>query len=1417
MDDGRNLASRDDDAARDVGAHDVVIRALGQLLRAGTDEVNEAIDAVLGRVGIALSASVSCLYLPVWQQNEPPNQVRENGSWRLAHAAFGEAAPGGGISVPAEPVFCDAQADSLSDMPVVDGRLEGRIIADTALLPDGALKQGFLAHGVQAALIEPLIDGEALVGILSVMRRTQGSFTGTEHWVLQTISDGITAALMRAARERRRRDAFLETVRDAVRIRDVLAGLPEFLVETDAEGRCIDYHLPEHGPRPENVERMIGSLPEDNLPPPQAAQLRRCMERARGGHDCTLPRFWLETPRGPRWYEMIVVYRPKLRGQEGFVFRVRDVTDEYREEGDNNLPVEAARQMSNLVTVLDADQRIVWANAAVAQCTGRTLDTLRGRPYAEILDRDLDPETHARVLDALARRESTQVQMRRATEDGGDYWAEIGIRPLASHDGSAGEILVIENEITGLKRHETELSRLAQEAETAHGRLHAAIEALQDGFALFDADDRLIICNERYRSYFPKARDVVKPGSTFEEIIRAGTQTGDLAPAHDDTEAYVRKRLEMHREANSHLDLFFADGRCVRAYEAATPDGGRVGLRVDITALKQAEQRLSDIIESAQIGTWEFDIGSGTTEINEYWWQMLGYPSTGPSKLNRALWESLIHADDNEAMKAMLRDVRNGVVDAVALEIRLMHHDGHWVSVLCRGRISQRKSDGEPVCISGIGLDLTQRRRVEERLRTILDASSVGTWELDCKTGRVSIDEQYAAMLGYKLNDLLPWNRDKFEAMVHPEDLAKLHESVANLYGTERMSARHEFRIRHREGHWIWVMSETRVQSWAAPGVAAEETGVHIDITERKLREAALSEAKQALETALDAQRVSQQRYTDIADASDEWFWEIAPGGLITHLTSGFQRTTQIPASMFIGRTLESLGLLPGSPNARGDWEQVMRHAAAHERFSGLLFCFHPPRRARPIWLRCSGGPFYDADGNYAGYRGVGSNVTELIATAERAEAASEAKSRFLANMSHELRTPLTGVLGMTDLLGETPLSSQQRDMISIIRDSGEGLLAILNDILDLAKIEAGKMTIENQPFVPKSLADRVKALFGHRASGAGLSLITDIGEGCEDTRIGDANRMLQILHNLVGNAIKFTRSGSITLSIRIDPGDANTLDIVVEDTGIGMSEKQVAKVFDEFEQAETSTARRFGGTGLGLSITRRLTELMGGDIHLESEVDRGTKISLRLPAPLESDVVLNQAPLNGLEQDTIAPPVQGDVPSEDRKVVGVPVPDTRHQTRSEPATRETMDLLMPVTEDRANLPLTGMRLLVADDNATNRTILEALLAMQGAEITLAEDGQNACELYKPGAFHAVLLDISMPVIDGIAALQKIRAIEAETNAPPVPALAVTANAMQHQIDEYFAAGFVGHVPKPFRKDALTETLAKILNDSPDA
>ena len=399
-------------------------------------------------------------------------------------------------------------------------------------------------------------------------------------------------------------------------------------------------------------------------------------------------------------------------------------------------------------------------------------------------------------------------------------------------------------------------------------------------------------------------------------------------------------------------------------------------------------------------------------------------------------------------------------------------------------------------------------------------------------------------------------------------------------------------------------------------------------------------------------------------------------------------------------------------------------------------------------------------------------DITEELETARsleaaraRAEAASRTKSQFLANMSHEIRTPLNGVLGMAEVLEEELSDPRTREMARTIRDSGATLLSILNDVLDMSKIEAGKMQIEAQPFAPAQVLTRIAALHETAARDKGLSFQADGPQEDVPMRLGDQHRILQIVHNLLGNAIKFTQSGGVTVTLGAEPGAPLT--ISVADTGIGMTPEQAARVFAEFEQGDGSVARRFGGTGLGMAITKALVEQMGGTITLDTAPGRGTSVHVTLPLP------------------EIARPAEA------------------------PA---GPDVAAPGGAGK-DAPLAGLSLLAADDNAVNRKLLSLLLERAGSRVRMVDGGRPALAEWQPGAFDVVLLDISMPDLDGIATLAALRAKAASLRAEPPVALAITANVMTHQIEEYRAAGFSGHAGKPFRSADLiaeiTRTAAK--------
>jgi signal transduction histidine kinase/ActR/RegA family two-component response regulator len=397
----------------------------------------------------------------------------------------------------------------------------------------------------------------------------------------------------------------------------------------------------------------------------------------------------------------------------------------------------------------------------------------------------------------------------------------------------------------------------------------------------------------------------------------------------------------------------------------------------------------------------------------------------------------------------------------------------------------------------------------------------------------------------------------------------------------------------------------------------------------------------------------------------------------------------------------------------------------------------------------------------------IGEDVTELrhVTTAlekaaAEAEAASRAKSEFLANMSHEIRTPLNGVMGVAGALAKTRLDANQHEMVEIIETSAKTLETLLSDILDLARIEAGKMELRPEPF---DLAGSVKAcaaLFEAAAHAKGLDLHAEIEPAALGWYVGDAPRLRQILSNLLGNAVKFTNAGSIALRVTAEPGPAaSRLRFEVRDTGIGFDAETKARLFSRFEQADGSITRRFGGTGLGLAISRSLAEAMGGALEAEAAPGEGAVFTLCLDLPHAGAA----------------------------------------RTRE-----EAVD-----AHEAAADPLGGLRVLVAEDHPTNRRVVELILGAAGVDLTCVEDGLQAVEAFRAAEFDLILMDMQMPVMDGLTAIREIRRMEAAAGARRTPIHVLTANAMPEHISDSLAAGADGHLPKPIQANTLLERVAE--------
>lgn len=383
----------------------------------------------------------------------------------------------------------------------------------------------------------------------------------------------------------------------------------------------------------------------------------------------------------------------------------------------------------------------------------------------------------------------------------------------------------------------------------------------------------------------------------------------------------------------------------------------------------------------------------------------------------------------------------------------------------------------------------------------------------------------------------------------------------------------------------------------------------------------------------------------------------------------------------------------------------------------------------------------------------------EMAAAKAEADAANTAKSTFLATMSHEIRTPLNGVLGMTQAMAGDSLTDVQRERLGVIRQSGEALLTILNDVLDLAKIEAGRLELEEIAFDLRDIVGGARAAFSALADAKGLQMVVDM-DSARGVWRGDPTRIRQILNNLISNALKFTEAGEIRVTAR---RTETGLELVVSDTGLGMDAATVARLFQAFSQADASTTRRFGGTGLGLSICRELTDLMGGSIAVTSSEHKGSTFTVSLPLQRIGD------------------------------------------ERAASVTR---------TEQQNENAASGLRVLAAEDNPVNQLVLRTLLAQAGVDLTVVADGAAAVNAWREGDFSLILMDVQMPVMDGPTATRAIRRAEAAEGRGHIPILALTANAMAHQVAEYRASGMDGHVAKPIRIEELFAAIDDALQDT---
>jgi PAS domain S-box-containing protein len=909
--------------------------------------------------------------------------------------------------------------------------------------------------------------------------------------------------------------------------------------------------------------------------------------------------------------------------------------------------------------------------------------------------------------------------------------------------------------ITAILRDSTERDRGEQKLRESEERFRTMADGSPSIMWVTDAAGEVEFVNRAWREFFGVASKAVD-GRKWQTVVHPDDQPALFAAF----ERAVRDHLPFEAEARGRR----ADGqwrligsRAQPRFSAAGEFMGYIGLCADITdrrraelTLEESEERFRIMADSCPVAIWVTDAEGANRFVNRAY---LDYTGKTLEQVEAGQWKALIHPDDApEFLRIFERSLKQHL--PFGNEARLLRADSkwRWAETYATPRLAP---SGEFLGLVGICRDITDRKQAEQALqaseakfRQLAENIHEVFWMMNAAgTEVLYVGPAYEQIWGRTCASLYSSPMDWMEA-IHPQD--REHARTLFLRQLQGEIIDSEYRILTPDGQEKWIRDRA-FPVRDANGVLIRIAGIAEEFTDRRRADEAL--------------RASEERFRQLAENIRDVF-RIIP------IASSENLYVSPAYEQIWGRSMESIYQNPASwrdavhPDDQRQAEQMAADQLRGKPVEVEYRIFTPDGQEK--WIRDRAFPVRDPNGVLIRVAGIAEEITErkryeteLVRAREEADAANGAKSRFLANMSHEIRTPMNGVIGMNQLLLETDLTPDQRHYAEVAQDSGRTLLALIDDILDLAKIETGKIVLENAGFSLGHTVEDVVHLLSPQASAKGLRFETRVSPKIPLVLCGDAHRLRQIVTNLAANAIKFTDRGGVTLEAELESlrDRTATVRFSIADTGIGLSDDQIPALFSPFVQADASTTRRFGGTGLGLAIAKQLVEKMGGHIGVNSCPGQGS--TFWFTAAFQQ-VLSQRSPL------IPEPPTQ---------------PAELHSIHSGH----------------------GERILVAEDNLTNREVILAQLKKLGYSPHAVSNGAEAVEAVLHGDYALVLMDCAMPVMDGYEATHRIR----ESAHAQIPIVALTASAMAPDRERCLNEGMDDYLAKPVELPRLAKTLAR--------